>query len=498
MVNMTISVRDSKIKTGSAYLNPQRKKRILSWANDLAKTRAKWIKRNRFYYQDEYRYLNFLIPQGSRILEIGCGTGQLLAALSPAQAYGVDLSPEMTTEAQKILPEGIFITGDIEEENTILSLKDKMNGEIDYIIINDTLGMLDDCQATLANIHKLCSKDTRIIIAYYSKLWEPILRFAERIYLRNRNPEMNWLSRSDIINLLKLETYDVISSRRRLLIPRSVFGLGRLCNISLGMLPGINRFCLRNYIVCRSLEEKQRPTPSVTVLVPCRNEKGNIEAAVSRTPLMAPDQELLFVEGNSSDGTWEEIQRVKDAYPELKINALQQPGKGKGDAVRCGFEAAEGDILMILDADLTVPPEVLPRFYHAVASGKGEYVNGTRLIYPMEEGAMRPLNYLANRSFAVIFSWLIGARMTDTLCGTKVLSKDHYQTIAKNRAYFGDFDPFGDFDLIFGATKSNLKMIEIPVRYASRSYGETQISRFRDGWELLKMVLFAARKLKFF
>jgi glycosyltransferase involved in cell wall biosynthesis len=185
-------------------------------------------------------------------------------------------------------------------------------------------------------------------------------------------------------------------------------------------------------------------------------------------------------------------------YPDHDIKVLAQDGKGKGDAVRKAFEHARGDVLMILDADLTMPPEALPKFYEALASGKGEFINGTRLVYPMENDAMRFLNWVANRVFSWLFTWLLNQRFTDTLCGTKVLAKGHYQQIARNRNYFGDFDPFGDFDLIFGAAKANLKIIEIPIKYASRKYGETQISRFRHGWLLLRMVVFAFRKLKAF
>jgi hypothetical protein len=114
----------------------------------------------------------------------------------------------------------------------------------------------------------------------------------------------------------------------------------------------------------------------------------------------------------------------------------------------------------------------------------------------MEDEAMRPLNFIANRLFAYLFSYLVNTRLTDTLCGTKVLLRKDYQVLANERGYFGNFDPFGDFDLIFGAAKQNLKIVETPIHYKARTFGETQISRFRDGWLLLKMVWFAYRKLK--
>jgi glycosyltransferase involved in cell wall biosynthesis len=279
-------------------------------------------------------------------------------------------------------------------------------------------------------------------------------------------------------------------------MPKPLLGLGRLINRSLGVLPGVRRLCLRNYLVARSMNYAEQPGLSATVLIPCRNERGNIEAAVQRLPRFCDDLEILFVEGGSEDGTWREIERVIEAYPDLDIKAAQQDGSGKGDAVRKGFAQARGEVLVILDADLTVPPEDIPKFYHALVSGKGEFINGTRLVYPMENQAMRTLNYVANHLFSLAFSWLLNQRFTDTLCGTKVLTKTNYKKIAASRDYFGDFDPFGDFDLIFGATKQNLKVVELPIRYADRTYGETQISRFRHGLLLMRMVVFAFRKLK--
>jgi len=293
-----------------------------------------------------------------------------------------------------------------------------------------------------------------------------------------------------------LADFDTVKREWRQLVPRNLLGFGIIINRFIGTLPFIRRLSLRNYIVARPMKEVGVNNPSTTVLIPCRNEKGNIENAVKRLPNFCDDLEIIYVEGNSQDGTLDEIHRVIKAYPDKDIKVLVQDGKGKGDAVRKGFDNARGDILMILDADLTVPPEDLPKFYRAIVTGKGEYINGTRLVYPMDDQAMRFLNFWANRTFSVLFSWLLNQRFTDTLCGTKVLTKKNYEKIVSNRSYFGDFDPFGDFDLIFGATKLNLKVVEVPIRYAAREYGETQISRFRHGWLLLKMVFFAYKKLK--
>jgi len=309
-------------------------------------------------------------------------------------------------------------------------------------------------------------------------------------------PPQNVLAPADVAALAGLADFETMTSELRLLSPMRLFGLGRLLNRFLAPLPLLNSLCLRHYTVCRSLRRRGEPPRTASIVIPARNEHGNIAAAVRRMPQFAEAQQIIFVEGHSRDDTWNEIERVITDNPQLDIKALRQPGKGKADAVYTGFDAASGDVLMILDADLTMPPEQLPKFWEAIRSGKGEFVNGTRLVYPLENDAMRFLNLIANKLFSYAFSWLLGQRFTDTLCGTKVLRRSDYERLKAGRSYFGDFDPFGDFDLIFGASKLSLKIVEVPIRYASRTYGETQISRFRHGLLLLRMVGFAFLRIK--
>ena len=471
-----------------------RKARVLELAQRLAPERNRWIERNAFFYGQDEKYMRFLVPEGLRVLDLGCGTGRMLAALKPARGVGVDISSNMIEIARRDFPSLKFVAGDVEDPAVVSSL----TGPFDVIVLSDTIGTLEDCQATFERLHGLCTPDTRLVVAYYSRLWEPVLRVGELIGQKMPILQQNWLSTGDIANLLRLADFDVIKREWRQLLPKRLLGLGTLVNSYIAPWPVIRRACLRNYVVARSMKALTRRALSATVLIPCRNERGNIEAAVTRLPRFCDDIELLFVEGHSRDGTLEEIRRVMAAHPDRDIKVLRQNGTGKGDAVRTGFAAARGDVLMILDADLTMPPEWMPKFYEALVSGKGEFINGTRLAYPMENEAMQLLNHIANRVFSWLFTWLLNQRFTDTLCGTKVLTRKHYLSIAANRGYFGDFDPFGDFDLIFGAAKLNLKVIEIPVAYANRTYGETQISRFRHGWLLLRMVAFAFRKLKAF
>ncbi|MCB1103226.1 MAG: glycosyltransferase [Opitutaceae bacterium] len=451
---------------------------------DQAPTQAGFFARN--YRRLLAHYYNLLIPKQASVLEIGCGSGELLAHIHGRRKVGVDLSARQIEAAKIRIPEGEF---HVQAGETL-----ELEESFDYIIISETLNFAADVQLLLAQIHRHAHEHTRVVINYYSNLWRPFLSLATWLGFRKSQPQSSWISTADLRNFLALAEWQPMTIQARILVPFPCLGLDTLINRWIA--PWLTWFCLTVFCVARPAR-KTPGQPSVSVVIPARNEAGNIEAAVLRTPQMGAGTELIFVEGNSTDHTWAEIQRVAAAYPDHNIKIMQQSGKGKGDAVRKGFAAATGDILMILDADLTMPPEELPKFYEVLASGRAEFANGCRLVYPMDQAAMQFLNLCANKTFGLLFTWLLGQPLKDTLCGTKVLSRAHYEQIAANRSYFGDFDPFGDFDLLFGAAKLNLKIADVPIRYKERTYGSTNIHRWSHGWLLLRMVLFAARKLKF-
>jgi SAM-dependent methyltransferase len=483
---------DERAISTRIVVESRRKYAIRELAERLAPERDEWIERNRFYHEEDERFLRFLVGNDQRVLDLGCGTGHLLAALNPSRGVGVDFSSAMVDEARRRHPHLEFHVGDIEDPVVLEAL----NGPFDVILLADTVGSIEDCQRTLDNLHSLCHRETRVVIAYYSRLWGPLLHAAMRIGQQMPQTELNWLSAQDLADIMALADFEVVRLDSRQIVPKRVGGLGGIANRFVGTLPGIRNLALRQYVVARPGRESRLGQKSATVVVPCRNEAGNIAPAIDRLPRFCDDIEVIFVEGHSRDSTVTEIQRVIEKHPELDIKLVRQDGKGKADAVRKGFDAARGEILIILDADLTTPPEDLPKFYEAITQGKGELIMGSRLVYPMEHEAMRTLNILGNKIFSLLFSWLLNQRITDTLCGTKVISRSHYEKIKQGRGYFGEFDPFGDFDLIFGAAKLNLEIVEIPVRYRARTYGSTQISRFRHGWLLLRMVIVAWRKLK--
>jgi hypothetical protein len=371
----------------------------------------------------------------------------------------------------------------------------------DYVLLNGNIHYETDVQKFLETLRAALQPATRVIIIFYSSLWKPPLRLATAFGLRREVPEANWIANEDLRNFLLLANYELLRLESKLLVPVYIPLISYLANRFLAPLPGFRLFNLLNIAVARPITLTASPAgnyPSVSVIVPARNEAGNIEAIIRQTPQMGPDDELIFVEGSSTDNTWDTICELKAKYETVRnIRVDRQDGKGKGDAVRKGFALAEREILMILDADLTVPPEELPRFYKALISDKGEFINGSRLVYPMENQAMKFFNVLGNKFFAVMFSFVLGQRFKDTLCGTKVLTRANYLRLAAHRTYFGEFDPFGDFDLIFGAARMALRIVEVPVHYRERTYGETNIHRWRHGMILLRMLRFAAARIKF-
>lgn len=439
----------------------------------------------RFYRKLLAGYYADLIPVGARVLEIGCGAGHLLELLPGREVTGIDLSESQIAAARARLPQAKFYT--MAGENL------ELEGRFDFIILSETLNFAADVQKILENVHAVSDGRTRLILNFHSLVWWPFINLGTALGIRAAHPPCNWLSAKDMRNMLSLSGWDVLKQQSRLLVTFPCLGLEKFFNRFVA--PILSPLALTVFQIARP-NQRPRSEKTVSVVIPARNEAGNIEDAVRRMPALGTATEVIFIEGNSTDDTWAEIERVQGQYPQLDIKTMRQTGKGKGNAVREAFEAASGEVLMILDADLTVPPEELGKFYDALISGRADFANGVRLVYPMEDKAMRFMNLCANKFFGIAFSWALGQSIKDTLCGTKVLFREDYQRIAANRARFGDFDPFGDFDLIFGANHLHLKISDIPIRYRDRTYGQTNIQRWRHGLILFRMLLLAITRIK--
>ena len=458
---------------------------LAAWFDRFADDADVWRHRNRGYHELIENVYRFHVSPGSTVLEIGCGTGELLAALKPSHGVGIDVSERMVERASARFPELQFVRSAGEE----LDLAETF----DVVVMSDLVPYVNDLVALFDRVRAHSAPHTRVILNSYSRAWKPLLRASETLGLKPPKPIRNWVTASDVRNLLELTDFETIVETRRILLPVHIPGLSLAANGVLANVWPFNHLCVSWWVVARPRASTRREA-SVSVVVPCRNERGNVRPLVERLPKIGNDTELVFVEGGSHDGTRDEIATVVAEIEHASL--LEQTGSGKGNAVRDGFGAARNDLFMILDGDLSVRPEEMPGFYRVWAEGKADFVNGSRLVYDVEPGAMRFANMVGNKLFSLLLKAIMGQPVKDTLCGTKVLDRGSYAKIAQGRSHFGEFDPFGDFDLLLGAARLNLKIVDFPVRYQPRTYGTTNISRWRHGALLLRMTLFAFWKFR--
>ena len=371
---------------------------------------------------------------------------------------------------------------------------------VDVVLFNGNFNHSTDIQGLLETVRPHLGRRGRVVVALYNSYFAWLFRLADRLGLRQGPPIVTFITQADLEQLARLGGFDIVRLRPVAYVPWHFFGLGSLLNVVMPAVPGLRWLSLVTVAVLRPVIAFERERPSLSIVIPARNERGNIEDALRRMPDFSALTEVIFVEGHSSDGTWEEIQRVTSAWDgrnALRVRAFQQDGRGKADAVRLGFSKATGDVLTILDADLTMPPERLTRFFDAYCKGSADFVNGTRLVYPMEGEAMRFLNRLGNVFFAKLLSFVLDVRLGDSLCGTKLVSRRDYERFVRWRNDFGDFDPFGDFELLFPAAVLGTGIIDIPVYYRARTYGTTNIRRFHDGAILFRMSMTGLLRIKF-
>jgi Glycosyl transferase family 2/Methyltransferase domain len=473
----------------------QRRERTRDHLAKIAARRENWINRNRYYYELLNRLLRFLVEPQKKVLSVRCDIGNLLAVVRPSNGKGIDICPEIIEIAQQRSPSFEFAVAFPDKEEFQRAFKP--DEKFDYILFNDIGDTVDVLQA-LRNLTPLCQRHTRVLITTYNHLWEPLVTFAEWSGMKVPRTEQNWLSTADIRNLLKLAGFEALETHRVVLFPKYLPLLSNFLNRFCARLPFLSKLCMTQVVVARMSPPPLSPERlSVSVIIPCKNEKGNVEDAVRRIPPLAGRTELIFCDDQSTDGTAEEVLRVQALYPEKNVRLEHGPGVCKSRNVWTGFNAATGDILMILDADLTTIPEELPYFIDVIVSGQAEFVNGSRLVYPVPKGAMNGANMLGNKFFSLAFTYLLGQRVKDTLCGTKVLWRSDWERIKPMLGTWGTEDRWGDYELLFGAAKLNLKILDLPVHYQERIYGSTKMTKvFRNGLVMLKMCWHGFLKLK--
>ena len=448
----------------------------IAFFDSLVEKRKRDRARHAEFYRDRVRWLSTAIPQDASIIDIGCGIGTVLSRLPQAKKVGIDFSPKMIEEAQSSDQSSTYVVDNAE------SLRHSEKYE--YVLLLDTINYLHDVQKALEEIKgKLSTPETRVIVTSFNFLWQPLFRIGELVGYKTKFPAQNWLSRSDIRNLLEMAGFEVIETSGRMLCPIWIPLISWLCNRFLASLPLLRRLGMIQTFIARPLISSDK-NYSVTILSAMRNEKGNVSQIANAMPKMGSSTEILFIEGHSTDGTWEEIEQVsRESNNEIVIRGLKQPGKGKADALHYGIANSTGDILVVYDGDFTVHPSELPKLVEALASGNAEFVNGSRLVYPMKGKAMPVLNLLGNKVFSGLFSWLFAQTIVDVLSPVKAFFRSDYARMTTR------MDPFGDFDLFFGASKQHRKMREVPIHYLERTYGQSKMRPFRHGYLLFRMFL---------
>ncbi|HUB80045.1 MAG TPA: glycosyltransferase [Bryobacteraceae bacterium] len=456
---------------------------------EQAPLRKEWIRRNRYYYRILTRALQHVVEPGKRVLNICCETGFLLHALRPAYGVGVEISPEMTGAARTEHPQYSYAESFPEEYTPAETF--------DYVLLNN-VNEIADVQRALSRIRLACERHTRLLIYNYNHLWEPVLRLAQALHLKIPQVDQNWLSEKDLVGLFGLTGFEWLKTYRVALFPKYIPLLSAFLNRFVAKLPLLQRMCMVEILVARPNPAPMDPARlKVSVVIPCKDERGNVEDAVRRIPPLGGATEIVFCDDKSTDGTADEVRRMQAIYPDRDIKLVDGPGICKSRNVWTGFEHATGDILMILDADLTVMPEELPYFLDAIARSGVEFVNGSRLIYPVPKAAMKNANMLGNKLFSSAFSYLLGQRIKDTLCGTKVLWRSDWERIRPMIGTWGTVDRWGDYDLLFGAAKLNLRIADLPVHYQERIYGVTKMTKvFKNGLIMAGMCVHGFRKLK--
>lgn len=456
--------------------------------DETAAHRDEWVRSNQYFYDCLKRLLQFIVEPGRRVLDVRCQTGFLLDSVRPGYGVGVEISEAMVACASQKHPDLQFVQSDPENLD--------LNESFDYILFNHIFDTVDILRA-FESVRRHCAENTRLVVINYNHLWQPILELAGRLGLRSRFVEPNWVSENDIRGFLKLAGFRPVRKHRLILFPKRIPFLSPLLNNFVARLPGLRRLCLMQVMVARPLVEPKREADvSVSVIVPCRNERENVQPAVERIPAMGRHTEILFCDDKSTDGTADEVRRMQALYPEKDLRLVEGPGICKAENVWTGFRAARGHILMILDADLTVMPEELPVFFRALVSGRGDFVNGSRLVYPMQENAMKFANMAGNKFFGLVFSFLLDQRIKDTLCGTKALWRNDWQHMEQSLGCWGIQDLWGDYELLFGASKLHLEIAEVPVHYQERVYGVTKMTRvFGNGLRMLRICWHAWHRL---
>ncbi len=441
-----------------------------------------WRDKNRYYHDSLAEFVRGVGPPDGNVLEVGAGTGDLLASVPAAHAVGLNLSKRLNELASAKHPLLDLRTFEIDH----ISLPDGFTA--DHVVMVNMLDHVHDIWELVESLQPHLGEHSLLLLTTTNPLWAPVMRLGGRLGWRVPDSPRNYLTSRDIASVLALQGIDVVESGFLLPAPKRVPVVADLLNLIVPDVPVLRYASSVQYLAAR-VRCVRRPL-SVSVVIPCHNEEGNIAECIARTPDFGRSTEVVVVDDGSRDETRAVVRSVMQRDPRVRLVAYDT-NHGKANAVRAGFDAATGDVLMILDADMTVAPEDLPKFLKPLQDGTADFVNGTRLVYPMAGQAMPLANFLGNKAFCFLTSWALRQRVSDTLCGTKALFRADYEKLP-----IVGKDRWGDFDLLFGAARSRLRILEIPVHYGDRKSGDSKMNVRRDGWLFLKACLAGWRSLR--
>ncbi len=459
------------VKLDRATLSPT----VVRYFENVVRS-SRWKRKMAAYREHTIKFLSQVVPENKKVLLIGCLTSEILEALRPSYGVGLDVSEEAVRLAR----------ANCQNPNVryhcALPEEYKTTEKFDYVILLNVVDHSDDVLALVDSVSKFVHEDSRVILSMLNPLWHPLVKFASRLKIRIPDHKRNLVGSRILGTALEIKSFKVMDKCRRVLVPKRIPLFSWLCNQFLSRLPGFNSLCFIQYVTAKPAELKKTNRSSCSVIIPCYNEEGNITECINRVPHMGSFTEILVVNDGSKDKTEEIVRNLTPTFPNLTLITYAK-NQGKGNAVLKGLRAAKGDVVMILDADMTVPPEELTDFFEALESKTADFASGTRFLYPMEREAMRLANYFGNILFSKLVEVIVGSECSDTLCGTKAMRKID----------FADFEledsAWGDFDLIFHAARRKLKCVEIPVHYKSRVAGESKMKAFSSGISFLKLCL---------
>ena len=371
------------------------------------------------------------------------------------------------------------------DDNNLIKTLNSIQGSFDLVVITDLFELTDDIYSVFKSIANILNPDGKLLVNSVNPKWNAVLKIFEKLQLKTASQDRAYIHPKKIINIAKSDGYELNQYYSRQLFPFRIFGLGKIVNKILEVILLPFNVGIKNYMVFGSYKIENQ-IKSKSIIIPAKNEEKNLIPLIKRIPHFNEEYELVVVYGDSKDKTEEVVLNLENVFPELNIKVLKQSSNGKANAVWEAVEVCDMELIAILDSDQSVDPETLEHFFEILENGNADFVNGTRLIYPMEDKAMRTINTLGNKIFQFLISLVIKQKLTDSLCGTKVFKKSSVKKIKYWQNSLSSKDPFGDFDLIFSAAYAGDKILEYPVHYRARVYGETQISRFRDGFKLIK------------